>query len=132
LTADGELVRLDAAALRRRLAGPPVLIVHAAAAFRRHGVEPRPAFDLLELFAFVLPAWFCRPTPGGLAEALGLAPPGDLDNAAALLPRLAHRLLRILAAPGREERSDPAAIAAVMGEGGWPWAPFVSRALASR
>ena len=39
---------------------------------RRIRIDPFPALDLLELFAFVYPARFCIPTPGGLAQELGL------------------------------------------------------------
>ncbi|MDX1575932.1 MAG: hypothetical protein R3285_07045, partial [Kiloniellales bacterium] len=59
-------------ALALALATPPILC-HAPAVARRLGADPFPAFDLLQLFAFVRPAAFCVPTPLGLAQALGLA-----------------------------------------------------------
>ena len=71
LTPDGELLVLptaQAADLLRAL-GPPIL-VHAPATFRRLGMRPGPAFDLLDLFAFVRPAQTAAPTPRGLALAL--------------------------------------------------------------
>ena len=71
LTPDGELLLLptaEAAALLRTLA-PPIL-VHAPATFRRLGMRPGPAFDLLDLFAFVRPAHTAAPTPRGLSMAL--------------------------------------------------------------
>ena len=40
---------------------------------RRLKAERFPAFDLLELYAFVRPASFCLPTAKGVAAALGLA-----------------------------------------------------------
>ncbi|KGM31662.1 hypothetical protein P409_25865, partial [Inquilinus limosus MP06] len=128
LTEDGELVALDAAALRRRVDGPPLLLCHAKAVGRRCGLEVMGAFDLLELFAFARPGRFCVPTPRGLAAALGLPVPASLEDAAIALPRLAETLLRGLSIPMADERSDPAALAARMGEAGWPWAPFVARA----
>ncbi len=129
LTADGELTTLDSDQLADRLQGPPAYVCHARAMARRAGRASVPALDLLELFAFVHPARFCLPTPRGLAEALDLPEPNSLEDAAALLPRAADRLLRHLAAPARNEASDPSGIAWVMGQGGWPWAPSVLAAL---
>ena len=71
LTPDGEVLVLpiaDAAELLREM--PPPLLVHAPATFRRLGLRPVPAFDLLDLFAFVRPAYTAAPTPRGLALAL--------------------------------------------------------------
>ena len=64
VTPDGELLELaaaDAVALLRTL--PPPLLVHAPATLRRLGLRALPCFDLLELFAFVLPAHGAAPTP---------------------------------------------------------------------
>ena len=73
LSSDGEVLDLpvkDAAARLGEDVTP--LVCHAPATARRLGVDPFPAFDILELFAFVRPAAFCVPTPQGLAEQLGL------------------------------------------------------------
>lgn len=152
LTADGELLTLEAAeaagALRRPGMAPP-LLVHAPATLRRLGMRPAPgwAFDLLELFAFVLPARPVPPTPRGLALALDLPPPEGLEAAAALLPAIATALLRRLAATrDLPLNRDAAALAARMAQApdgrgveaarpahgassGWPWAPHVLAAL---
>ena len=128
LTADGELQVIGRDAFARRLADRPLLLCHARSAARRAGTDRLQAFDLLELFAFVFPARFCRPTPRGLATALGLAEPQTPEDAVTLLPDLAGRLLGVLTST-RDERSDPVAIAWTMGQGGWPWAPFVLAAL---
>src|ERR1700755_2972390 len=61
--------------LRLARAQPP-LLCHLPAVCRRLRVERVAAFDLLELYAFVRPASSGLPTPGGLAQALGLVPPG--------------------------------------------------------
>jgi len=129
LTADGEFRTLDPAQVKDRLGGPPLLLCHARSVARRAGLPAVRAYDLLELFAFVHPARFCRPTPRGLAEALGLPPSDTLEDAAAALPRLAEALLGTLAAPLRDDRSDPVAVAWAMGKGGWPWGPAVLAAL---
>ncbi len=132
LTPDGELLRLaaDEAAATVRVMDAPIL-VHAPATLRRLGLRALPCLDLLELFAFVLPARPAAPTPRGLALALDLeVTAGGLEAEVALLPELVERLLRHLAA-GRDLalNRDAAALAARMGQAGWGWAPFVMTAL---
>jgi ATP-dependent DNA helicase DinG len=98
-TADGELLLLPVAAAAAHLRDlPPPLLVHAPATFRRLGLRGMPAYDLLELFAFTLPARAAAPTPRGLALALDFEPPrGGLEAEAALLPELVAALLHRLA-----------------------------------
>ncbi len=131
-TADGELLLLPAADAAAHLRGlPPPLLVHAPATFRRLGLRGMPAFDLLELFAFALPARTAAPTPRGLALALDFEPPHrGLEAAAALLPELVAAMLHRLA-QGRDTalNRDAAGLAARMGQAGWGWAEFVSAAL---
>jgi ATP-dependent DNA helicase DinG len=132
LTTDGELLLLPAAEAAQRLRDlPPPLLVHAPATFRRLGLRPGPAYDLLELFAFILPARTAAPTPRGLALALDHDnPPTGLEAEAALLPDLAvallHRLARGRATPLNR---DAGTLAARMSATGWGWAPFVLAAL---
>ena len=132
LTPDGELLTLPAAELERRLNGlPPPLLVHAPATAKRLGLKPFPCHDLLELFAFAMPARPAAPTPRGLAIALDRDPPVDDEAAAAMLPDLATALLRHLAA-GRAAplNRDAAMLAAKLAEAAnWPWAPSVLAAL---
>ena len=132
LTMDGELLAFpaDEAAVAVRAMDAPVL-VHAPATLRRLGLRGLPCLDVLELFAFVLPARTAAPTPRGLALALDLDfAAGGLEAEVALLPELVEVLLRRLAA-GRELalNRDAAALAARMGQAGWGWAPFVTAAL---
>jgi ATP-dependent DNA helicase DinG len=130
-TTDGELLLLSSAEAILRLRDlPPPLLVHAPASFRRLGLHRGPAFDLLELFAFVLPARAAAPTPRGLAMALDFEPRAGLEAEAALLPELAAALLHRLA-QGRDTalNRDAAGLAARMGQSGWAWAPFVTAAL---
>lgn len=110
---------------------PPPILIHAPATFRRLGLRIRPAFDLLDLFAFVLPARTLAPTPRGLALALDIDnPPTGLEAEVAMLPDLAATLLNRLA-QGRQTvmNRDAAALAARMGSSGWTWAPYVMHAL---
>ncbi len=130
LTEDGELLDLDARSAGARLrAGPPPILVHAPATLRRLGMRAMPALELLELFAFVMPAKSAAPTPLGLALALDLPPPRS-DLLASSLLDIARALLAHLAA-GRDLPSnrDAASLAARMGQAGWPWARVVLAAL---
>ncbi|MEI7712764.1 MAG: ATP-dependent DNA helicase [Rhodospirillales bacterium] len=132
LTSDGELLTITTAEAGVFLRGlPPPLLVHAPATFRRLNLRPGPAFDLLELFAFVYPACATAPTVRGLA--LALEHPykgGGLDAEAALLPELAAVMLnRLRQARDTLLNRDAAGLAAYMGKAGWGWAPYVAVAL---
>ena len=62
LDSDGSIETLPARAVAARLVDTAPLLVHAPAMARRLGVPGiAPAHDLLELFAFVLPAASCAP-----------------------------------------------------------------------
>jgi ATP-dependent DNA helicase DinG len=131
LSRDGELLTLDsgeAAALLRN--EPPPLLVHAPSTLARLGLRTMPALDLLELFAFVLPARPVPPTPRGLALALDLPPPGSMEDAVGLLPTIAEALLsRLHAAASLPRNAHAAGLAALMGAAGWPWSRAVLAAL---
>ena len=132
LTPDGELLDLPSAELRRALDGAPPLLVHGPATARRLDLPRFDAcFDLLELFAFCLPARPAAPTPRGLAMALDLDPPADAAAAAALLPEMATILLRRLAAGrGQPMNRDAGILAAHLKKvAAWPWANSVLAAL---
>lgn len=130
LTADGELLSLppaEAAALLQ--GGIPPMLIHAPNTLRRLGLKPMPCLDLLELFAFVLPARPVVPTARGMALALDLPPPDTAEDAAALLPELAATLLRHLArAKEVPLNRDAAAVAARLAPA-WPWSRAVLAAL---
>jgi ATP-dependent DNA helicase DinG len=131
LTGDGELLLVsaeEAAAYIHR--DDPPLLVHAPATLRRLGLPRTACLDLLELFAFVLPARPLPPTPRGLAAALELPLPNSMEAAAALLPEIAEALLSRLAQAARVPLNrDAAGLAALMGKAGWPWARLVLAAL---
>jgi ATP-dependent DNA helicase DinG len=123
---DGEIEALAPADARSRVERETPMLCHGPATARRLDMPGFPALDLLELFAFVHPARFCVPTPRGLAEALGLPPPGSLLEACVTLATVARALLEKLA-----EELDPEvrATAEVMDRGGWLWGPAVLAAL---
>src|SRR5512134_1670855 len=77
---DGTCQRIGLDEARRRLeAGAGPLLCFRPALQRRLGLKAFPAFDVLELFAFVRPARFCLPTIRGVAEALSLPSPRGLE-----------------------------------------------------
>jgi ATP-dependent DNA helicase DinG len=132
LTPDGEVLVLDAAHALRALDGfGPPLLAHAPSVWSRLNAAPSPSFDVLELFAFVLPGQSVSPTVRGLAMALDLPLPAPgLEAAATLLPEIVGVLLRRLASgAGTPLNRDAAALAAYMGEAGWPWAAAVLNVL---
>ncbi len=63
ITPDGEVAHLDPKAAARKAQKAPPLLCHGRATARRLGLDPFPAFDLLELYAFVRPAAFRSSLP---------------------------------------------------------------------
>ncbi len=109
---------------RRRHAVP--MVCHRKAVARRLGTSWFPAFDLLELFAFVRPARFCVPTVRGLADALSLPVPETLEQEAETLFACARALMAELTASPRD---DGLRVAWTMASGNWSWAAVVLTAL---
>lgn len=132
LTPDGEVMVLpNQEAVGHLRQFPPPILVHAPTTFRRLGVRPMQAFDLLDLFAFVRPGEAAAPTPRGLAQALGhpRALTG-LEDEVTALPDLAAVLLRELAqARDTLLNRDAAALALRMQQAGWLWGGYVAQAL---
>lgn len=128
LSRDGELEVLSRGEAARRAQANPPFVCQARATAARLGVAPFRAYDLLALYAFVHPARFCLPTPGGLATALNLPPPEDAEACAITLVQAAAGLLADLAA-----RDDPrgitAAQARTLARCDWSWGPAVLAAL---
>jgi ATP-dependent DNA helicase DinG len=125
--ADGEVRHLTkpvaAASAREVLA----LVCHGPAVFARLGVDAFPVRDVLELFAFVRPAQFCLPTPKGVAMALGLTEPANIEQDAQALAQSAALLLDEL----EDQPGDAAllSLARLMRRGGWSWSQDIARAL---
>lgn len=144
LTLDGELRQISDDEARHLVARHMPILCNAPQLAARLKVERFPAYDVLELFAFVHPGKFCVPTPRGLARALSLMEPIAPEDQCLHLRDTVRHLLADLTAPGREEKSDPAGLAALMGminngtandkdaqesPDGWPWSPVVLAAL---
>ncbi len=132
LTPDGEVMVLscaEAANILQKL--PPPILVHAPATFRRLGMRPSQAYDLLSLFAFVRPAETAAPTPRGLALALDdRRPMRGPEDEVTRLPDIAAELLNQLAqARDTLLNRDAAALAARMQQAGWLWGGYITHAL---
>ncbi|MBT3359540.1 MAG: ATP-dependent DNA helicase [Rhodospirillales bacterium] len=126
ISPDGEVETLSTKEAAARLADfPPPLVCHAGATAGRLNCGGMQAHDVLELFAFARPARFCLPTPRGLAEALGLPLPGNLEQEAETLIAATRLLLADIG------KGDPSAMAVAwpMARGGWLWGGAVLAAL---
>lgn len=127
---DGEIETISFIEAKKRInSGPPPLVCHGPSVAKRLGLDGFAAFDLLELFAFVRPAWFAVPTPKGLAEALNLSPPTAHEDEAMVLFSAAKTMLRQLATDAPFMYGVTAPIAQAMKKGGWLWADTVLSAL---
>ena len=109
----------------RIAAETPVIVLNAALTGQRLGYAELSGLDLLELFAFMHPARFAVPTPGGLARAIGLAAPADDGATASFLLEAAGRLLAV---PGGDwpEREGAWSAAQSLSRLRWPWGSLVA------
>lgn len=135
LSQDGEVEALSGEALSNRLSGNKTdgvipYVCHAKATARRLNIKPFLAYDVLELFAFVRPATFCLPTPGGLAQALDLALPPSHEDEAVILSQCAGALLGQLARTNKVADKTTTAIAWAMADAGWVWGRIILDVLA--
>jgi len=121
LTTDGELIALDRGQAIRQAQETPPILCHMKATARYLQTQDFPAFDLLELFAFVRPAQFAVPTPRGLADAFELDRPDTAEEAAETLLTIAHALLSELLKADRHAYT----LAWGMARAGWAWGPAV-------
>jgi ATP-dependent DNA helicase DinG len=131
LSPDGATRHIQHSEVFRLVRAQPPLLCHLPSICRRLRTERFPAFDLLELYAFVRPASFCLPTPSGVAQALGLLPPGasaSPERQAELLREAARVLLAELSALDRR-RWRVRGLAEAMARHGWIWGQAVLAAL---
>ncbi len=131
LTPDGEIEEIDASQWQLRLASHlRPLVCYGPSVAKRLRCERFACYDVLELFGFVRPAEFVLPTPMGLAQALNLRLPGNIENEAETLFAAASALLAELRSePSERARKSASSIAHAMNRGGWSWAPVVLAAL---
>jgi ATP-dependent DNA helicase DinG len=133
LDVDGEFRRLSTAQAARKAHEAPPLVCHGPAVAARLGLDDFLRLDILELFAFVRPARFCLPTPRGVAEAVGLARPHDLEDEAEGLLNAARRLLeevsRTVQGDTAARQADARGLAWLAARAGWGWGTAVLAAL---
>ncbi|MDX1580279.1 MAG: ATP-dependent DNA helicase, partial [Alphaproteobacteria bacterium] len=131
LSPDGEIDSLDLAEAAARAEHSPVIVCHAPEVAARLELKTLSrALDVLDLYAFTRPATFCLPTPGGLADALGLPLPGnDAEAQAETLMQATQVLLDQLAAPAYPDRPEAQRLARTMQSDGWPWGDVVVEVL---
>ncbi|MEM8798824.1 MAG: ATP-dependent DNA helicase [Pseudomonadota bacterium] len=91
-------------------------------------LDPGPALDLLELFAFVHPARFCLPDAEHLS-ALVLGSASDPSSLGPSLIATATSLLEALRSRPERIKAHAAATAQMMERAGWLWGPYVLAAL---
>jgi len=126
---DGRARAVGRQEAKARALASPLLLVNTPLVGARLGYSELSGLDILELFAFIHPARFVIPSPAGLAEATGLPLPASDAEAAALLPRIAQRLLDTMAAPDWRERQGAWTAGRNLERARWPWAPLVRAAL---
>ncbi len=85
--------------------------------------------DVMELFAFVRPAQYCRPTVQGLAQALGLS---DVTSAEEAALKLANGAARLLDELGERAANDArlARLTLTLARAGCGWGTLALRSLA--
>jgi len=124
--ADGGTSRPSAEEAARLARTAPPLVCHLPTLCRRLGIGPFPALDVMELFAFALPAVGCVPTPRGLCRVLELPEPTTPEAAGLSLQEAAASLLQ---RAGSVNRRQAGGLAFALAREGWPWGPHLLQAL---
>jgi len=128
---DGEVREVAKGEAIARAAETPLILLNAPLTGQRLGYPELSGLDLLELFAFIHPARFMVPTPGGLAKALGIGsqPPEDRDSARLYL-LAAQKLLAALDDTDWREREGAWTSAQSLYRLRWPWAAEIAQRIA--
>lgn len=121
LTSDGELITINKGQTNWQAVYNKPILCHAKVVTRYMEIPDFPAFDLLELFAFVHPAQFTVPTTRGLADFLGLTRPSSLEEEAETLLMITRHLLRDIS----PTNTQVYALASSMTKAGWSWGPVI-------
>ncbi|HWJ37562.1 MAG TPA: ATP-dependent DNA helicase [Sphingomicrobium sp.] len=128
-TADGDVREANRGEAIARASETPHIILNAPLVGQRLGYPDLSGLDLLELFAFIHPARFAVPTPGGLSRTLGLEPALSDAAAAASLQVIAERLLSVLGEANWREREGAWTSNMTLHRLGWAWAPLIGARL---
>ncbi|MEC8290140.1 MAG: ATP-dependent DNA helicase, partial [Pseudomonadota bacterium] len=126
----GKLKTHSFSGLRQAIVGHnSLLLCHRLNVARRLRIDTFPAFDVLELFAFVHPAVRCVPTPRGLATALGIRKPESDFEEGEILKLATLTLLETLYTSSPIKEPNILAVAEAMRHGKWEWADKVCATL---
>ncbi len=130
LNGDGEILELTPQQATRIQSDVPFLVCHAPYTHHKLGHDHFRMIDILELYAFVHPTRFSVPTPAGIAKALQIDIPTDInDYPIALLDCVTTLLADLSEQQNKAEKlCDIASVMGLNGKG-WAWAPFVFQAL---
>ncbi len=114
-----------------RAADTPMIMMNAPLISQRLGYADLSGLDLLELFAFILPAQFMVPTPSGLAKALNFEVPNSEDAYPLLYRKAALYMLKTMQSPKWKQRIGAWDSAQSLYRLRWPWAaammPYLSK-----
>jgi ATP-dependent DNA helicase DinG len=121
LTSRGEIKKCDAFTAETIIGKDTPLVCHGAYTAHRLKQKNFRGADILELYAFINPTRFCVPTVTGVAKALGLDPPREIDDLPAIVMESVDVLLQSLGT--HPQREKLAAIAQQMQ--GWFWTPYI-------
>jgi ATP-dependent DNA helicase DinG len=121
----GQCREVDRGQAIAAVANSPHVMINAPLTGDRLGYPDISGLDLLELFAFVLPAYFAVPTVAGLSAVLGKPVAADEAAQAAALSGLAATLLERMSDPGWAERDGAWHGAAALARQRWAWAQLV-------
>ena len=128
---DGEVREVAKGEAIAIAAETPMILLNAPLTGQRLGYPELSGLDLLELFAFIHPARFMVPTPGGLARALGIGTEPPEDRASARLYLVAaQKLLATLDDPQWPEREGAWTGAQSLYRLRWPWAAEIAQRIA--
>ena len=103
-----------------------MLLLNAPLVASRLGYPDLSGLDLLEMFAFVRPAQFCVPTPGGLAQALDLEWSGRDEDVPSLLQAAAAALFATCRSTDWAEREGAWSVLQSLTRLRWPWANLLA------
>jgi ATP-dependent DNA helicase DinG len=110
-----------------RLSDTPTIILNAPLVAQRLGLPELSGLDVLELIAFIYPARFVVPTPGGLARFLGLEPPASDTDAAPFLRRAVAHIFTQLTSGDWPERVGAWTSGQSLARLRWSWAPLLGK-----
>ncbi len=123
---DGEVRAIAKGEAVMAAADTPLLVINAPLVATRLGYPDLSGLDLLELFAFTLPARFCVPTPKGLAHALGLEEPEKGEDVPHFLQQAAACLLATCGEEDWPEREGAWSALQSLARLRWPWAQVLA------